>query len=76
MSATRNAPKDGGFRAVKLNICLTGDFMKTKIEIEKKLAEETAKEKKLATDQDATDCEVESQLATVDTLRWVLGFCG
>ena len=50
--------------------------MKTKIEIEKKLAEETAKEKKLATDQDATDCEVESQLATVDTLRWVLGFCG
>lgn len=50
--------------------------MKTKEEIEKKLAEETAKEKKLATDQDATDCEVENQLATVDTLRWVLGFCG
>jgi len=50
--------------------------MKTKKEIEKKLAEETAKEKKLATDQDAEAWEVESQLATVDTLRWVLGFCG
>ena len=53
-----------------------GVIMKTKKEIEKKLAEETAKEKKLATDQDAEAWEVESQLATVDTLRWVLGFCG
>ena len=50
--------------------------MKTKEEIEKKLAEETAREKQLATDDNASDVEVESQLATVDTLRWVLGFCG
>tara|TARA_R110000765_G_scaffold399527_1_gene494202 strand:+ start:346 stop:519 length:174 start_codon:yes stop_codon:yes gene_type:complete len=50
--------------------------MKTKQEIEKKLAEETAIEKKLATDDKVSDSEVESQLATVDTLRWVLGFCG
>ena len=52
------------------------DEMKTEQEIEKKLAEETEKEKKLATDDNASDCAVESQLATVDTLRWVLGFCG
>jgi hypothetical protein len=50
--------------------------MKTKQEIEKQLAEETAKEEILSTDEKASDLEIESQLATVDTLRWVLGFCG
>tara|TARA_R110001599_G_scaffold336304_1_gene553902 strand:+ start:485 stop:652 length:168 start_codon:yes stop_codon:yes gene_type:complete len=50
--------------------------LKTIQEIEKKLEEETAIERKLATDDKASDLEVESQLATVDTLRWVLGFCG
>ena len=50
--------------------------MKTKQDILNKLAEETGKETKLATDDNASDLEVESQLATVDTLRWVLGFCG
>jgi len=49
--------------------------MKTKQDILNKLAEETEKETKLATDDNASDLEVESQLATVDTLRWVLGFC-
>ena len=50
--------------------------MKAKQEILNKLAEETEKETKLSTDEKASDLEIESQLATVDTLRWVLGFCG
>jgi len=50
--------------------------MKTKKEILNKLVKETEKETKLSTDEKASDLEIESQLATVDTLRWVLGFCG
>ena len=50
--------------------------MKTKQEVEKKLAEEKVKEEKLSTNEKASDLEIEIQLATVDTLRWVLGLCG
>ena len=49
--------------------------MKTKQEILNKLVKERDKEAKLATDDSASELEVESQLATVDALRWVLGFC-